>query len=224
MGKRIISQRRGKGTSTYRAHSFRYIGKVKYNEILVTGGIIKDIVHSPGFSVPIAIVESKNTCSLMLAPEHSYVGENISELIKPLKDISIGTKIYNIERRPGDGGKICRSAGSFGVLISKERGYCTILLPSKKTIVVKDNALATIGIPAGSGREEKPLTKAGKAYYKYKAKGKHYPRTSGVSMNAVDHPFGGSTKTGKPKTISRHMPPGKKVGSVSAKRTGVKKR
>ncbi len=56
------------------------------------------------------------------------------------------------------------------------------------------------------------------------ALGRAYPHTAGVSMNAVNHPFGGQTRPGKVKTISRHMPPGKKVGSISPSRTGKKKR
>jgi len=55
------------------------------------------------------------------------------------------------------------------------------------------------------------------------SRGKLYPRTSGVAMNAVDHPFGGPTKPGTPKTVSRHAPPGAKVGAWGARRTGRKR-
>ena len=98
-----------------------------------------------------------------------------------------------------------------------------ILLPSKKKKIISSKCRAMIGVVAGSGRLEKPFKKAGAKYYKMRAFGKVYPRTSGVSMNAVDHPFGGKTKPGKHITVSRHMPPGKKVGSISPKRTGKRK-
>jgi len=65
--------------------------------------------------------------------------------------------------------------------------------------------------------------KAGKKWIAMHRKGKLYPRTSGVAMNAVDHPFGGPTKPGKSTTVSKHAPPGAKVGSWGARRTGKKK-
>ena len=66
--------------------------------------------------------------------------------------------------------------------------------------------------------------KAGKAHHKMKAKGKLYPRTSGVAMNAVDHPFGSGRgrHVGKPKTPPRFAPPGRNVGILNGKRTGKK--
>ena len=58
-----------------------------------------------------------------------------------------------------------------------------------------------------------------------KARNKLYPRTSGVAMNAVDHPFGcgRGRHVGKPKTVSRFAPPGRKVGLIAPKRTGRRK-
>jgi len=58
-----------------------------------------------------------------------------------------------------------------------------------------------------------------------KARNKKYPKTSGVAMNAVSHPFGGSSTSskGKAATVSRHAPPGRKVGKIAAKRTGWKR-
>ena len=58
-----------------------------------------------------------------------------------------------------------------------------------------------------------------------KARNKLYPRVSGVSMNSVDHPFGGSSShtKGRPTQASRNAPPGRKVGKIAPKRTGRKK-
>ena len=56
-----------------------------------------------------------------------------------------------------------------------------------------------------------------------KSKGKLYPIVSGTAMNPVDHPFGGKTKPGIPKNVSRNAPPGAKVGTIAARRTGKKK-
>ena len=70
----------------------------------------------------------------------------------------------------------------------------------------------------------KPFMKAGTKYHIMKSLGKLYPKGSGVAMNAVDHPFGGSASPGKHKTVARDAPPGKKVGNIAAKRMGKTKR
>ena len=81
---------------------------------------------------------------------------------------------------------------------------------------------ATIGVVAGGGRTEKPFVKAGNKHHKLTARGTKYPRVRGIAMNAVDHPFGGGGRQhpGKPKSISRDAPPGRKVGDIASKRTG----
>ncbi len=83
---------------------------------------------------------------------------------------------------------------------------------------------ATIGIVAGGGRTDKPFVKAGKKWYKMANKATKWPVVRGVAMNAVDHPFGGGGRQhpGRPKTVGRHTPPGRKVGSIAARRTGVR--
>jgi hypothetical protein len=70
-----------------------------------------------------------------------------------------------------------------------------------------------IGVVAGGGRIDKPILKAGRAYFKYKAKRHSWPKVRGVTMNPVDHPFGGGNHQhiGKPSTVSRFKSPGRKV-------------
>ncbi len=241
MGKRIITQRRGKGSPTYRAPSHRYKGKIcyrKYDEREKNGvlyGKIKDIFHCPGHSSPLMKVMFENKEEIVLsAPENVKVGDLVASganaevspgNILPLKSIPEGTAIYNIEKFPGDGGKFVRTAGTFAKIISKMGNEVSVLLPSKKIKVFNENCRATIGTIAGGGKKEKPLVKAGKKYHKMKARNKLYPRTSGVAMNAVDHPFGcgRGRHVGKPKTVSRFAPPGRKVGLIAPKRTGRRK-
>ena len=130
--------------------------------------------------------------------------------------------MFNIEEKVGDGGKYVRSAGSFATVVSKTKNKVAIKMPSKNIKEFNFNCRAGVGILAGAGRKEKPMLKAGKNHFIMKSKNKLYPRTSGVAMNAVDHPFGSGRgrHIGKAKTVSRHAPPGRKVGSVSSKRTG----
>ena len=237
MGKNLIQQKRGKGSPTYRAPSFRYKGKVaygRYNKNPINGEI-KDIINCAGHSAPLMEVKYENEEEVLLqAPEGVKVGDKIvngEEIsigtgnILPLKNIPEGTAIYNIESSPGDGGKFVRSSGTFAKVLAKMRNRTVILLPSKKEREFNSDCRATIGTIAGSGRTEKPFLKAGFKYHAMRARNKLYPRTSGVAMNAVAHPFGGSStcSKGNPSTVSRDAPPGAKVGKIAARRTGRKK-
>lgn len=242
MGKRIITQRRGRGTPTYKAHSFRWnllVKHRKYDDIekksLVTGKII-DLKHNKGILAPIAIVKFENNeRSYMFAPEKIRVNDEIqsglSSEIKtgntlPLKNIPDGTMIYNLEIKPGDGGKLCRSPGMSTKLLSNLGAETLVQLPSKKQKKLNSNCRATIGSIVGKGRKDKPILKAGKRYHMMKARGKLYPRTSGVAMNAVDHPFGSGRgrQHAKVKSPSRFAPAGRNVGALHAKVTGRKKK
>ena len=236
MGKRIISQRRGRGTSRYRAKSHRYLGKAAHPSLShdeLTGTVI-DIAHCPGHTAPLALVEFSNgETTYMIAPENIRVNDTIksstSEVgqgyVLPLKHIPSGTSIYNIEKNPGDGGKFVRSSGTFAKVIGATADKVIVLLPSKKKKEFNPECRASIGTVAGSGRTEKPLVKAGNKYKKMYAKGKLYPKVSGISMNAVDHPYGTSrsSKKGRPTIAKKHAPPGAKVGKIRPRRTGKKR-
>ena len=241
MGKRIISQRRGRGTSTYKAPSHRYFGKIThraYDQIEKEGqinGTVKDILNCPGHSTPLAAIEYDNGDKiLMLAPQGMHTGQRISTGAKseikmgnivPINKVPLGTLVNNIESKAGDGGKFSRSAGAFAKIIAKTDKKITIEFPSKKKKKIDPKCRVVIGILSGAGRKEKPVLKAGKMTKIMKAKNKLYPKTSGVAMNAVDHPFGSGRgrHMGKPRTVSRHAPPGRKVGSISSRKTGKKK-
>lgn len=241
MGKNIISQRRGRGTSTYRSPSHRFIGRISYPKIDqkqnegVLMAYIKDIFHDPGHTTPIAQVQYENgqkdylfAYNGMHTDKVIFIGSKAQPQvgnILPLKNIPVGATIFNIEASPGDGGKFIRSAGSFATIISKTDKKITVLFPSKKQKDFDPESRATLGVLASSGRKDKPFVKAGKRHHAMRAKNKLYPQTSGVAMNAVDHPFGSGRgrHIGKTKTPSRFAPPGRKVGSIRAKRTGKRR-
>ena len=104
-------------------------------------------------------------------------------------------------------------------------GKIIILLPSKKQKSLNPSCRATIGMIAGSGRKEKPFVKAGRRYLAMKARGRIYPRTSGVAMNVVDHPFGSGRgrQHAKSRVAPRFAPAGRKVGMIRAKKAGRSK-
>ncbi len=237
MGKPLIQQRRGKGSARYKARSKRYVGRVfhlKNTKDKLEGSVL-DIVNCAGHYAPLAKVKYENgEDSLMFAPEGMKVGDKITagnkDNIKQgdvvnLRNIPEGTLIYNIESQPGDGGKFCRTSGTFGRLLTRTGKNVTIMLPSKKEKMFSSKCRANIGIIAGAGRKEKPFIKAGKMYMAKRARNKLWPSVSGNSMNAVDHPFGGSSSNRNkiPRQSSRHAPPGRKVGSLAPRRTGKKR-
>ncbi len=231
MGKRIIAQRRGKGSPTYRAPSHRYLAKVRYIRIVepITARVA-DILHDPGRNAPLALVtlpDGRETFVIategLMVGDSFTIGEFSSKGIAPLSQIPPGTPVCAIEAFPGSGPRFCRSSGSYAVVVSKSEKKVIVKMPSGRFKEFDSRCLATIGIPAGAARKDKPFVKAGQKYYAMKARNKLWPRTSACKMNAVDHPFGGQTGPGQPKTVSRHTPPGAKVGSIAARRTGVRK-
>jgi len=232
MGKRIITQRRGRGTSTYKAPSHRYKHIITYPKSEVKTGQIIDLVNDTARSAPLAIIRLDDNSKITIpAPLNVRQGDQINFTeIKPghilkLKDIPEGTQIYNIEKLPNSNGTFCRAAGTTAKVLAKTASHISIQLPSKKKKKFHPECRATIGIIAATGRLEKPILKAGKRHHMMKAKGKLYPKTSGVAMNAVDHPFGSGRgrHIGKPKTAPKNAPPGRNVGLIRAKRTGKKK-
>lgn len=238
MGKNLIQQKRGKGSPTYRAPSFRYYGSIKHPKITeqTSAGRIIDLISCPGHTAPLAQIKfDDGKTNFAIAPEGIKVGDVVKfgadagvnkGNVMPLKDIPEGTSIYNIESSPGDGGKFVRGSGTFARIIGKVGDKVVVRLPSTKQKLFRADCRASIGVIAGGGRLEKPMLKAGKRYHYMRARNKLYPKVCGVSMNAVDHPFGGSSShtKGRPTQSSRNAPPGRKVGKIAPKRTGRTKR
>jgi large subunit ribosomal protein L2 len=235
MGKRIIQQARGHGSLTYRVRKQAYKFKIEYPNMAGRGKVIA-LINSPAHSAPLAKILVNGRVFYNLACQGIAEGQEI-ELgkevklgnILELKDIPLTSQVYNIEIRPGDGGKIIRASGLYGVVSKKNPGEVMVMLPSKKEVAFNERCRASIGVIAGQGRLDKPLMKAGKMFYIKKARNKLWPRTSAVKMNVVDHPFG----SGRGKNIGHgtkgkipklNAPPGAKVGSLTPSRTGRRKR
>ncbi len=241
MGKRLKQQIRGKGTPRYRAKSHNYKTKPSHRPyddlektVYVRGEVTK-FIDDPARNTIVAEVKlDDGGLHYIIAPEGMALGDEVYFGVQakltlgsslPLYIIPEGFYVYNIEKVPGDGGKFARSGGSYGIVMAKENGKVYIRLPSKRIVEFKEECRAQIGVPAGGGVVEKPLLKAGTAYYKHKAKNRLWPKVRGVKMSPYDHPFGGKQHhEGKPTTVSRHAPPGAKVGHIAAKQTGRKER
>ncbi len=238
MGKRILVQRRGRGTPTFRAATHKRIAQAKYPSSTfvehgsVFKGVVKEILHEPGRGAPLGFVKLENGDEFYnVIPEGVSIGQEIfmgaaapMEIgnVIPLGSIPEGTIICNIERAPSDGGKIARSSGAYATVIAHTPEGTIVKLPSGKTTAFNDFCRATLGVVAGAGRTEKPFLKAGEKHHLMVAKGRTYPKVKGVAMIAAYHPFGGGRHKhpGKPTTVKRGAPPGRKVGLIAARQAG----
>jgi len=238
MGKRILQRRRGKAGIQFRAPKKGKISPVRYPrfEAGSTGGAtITAILDERGRSAPMAQLRlDRDRYAYLPAVAGMSVGQQVNMgpaaqvqqgNTLPLSNVPEGTRICNIELRPGDGGKFVRASGTSAVLFSKANGRAIIKLPSGKNILVSDRCMATIGEIAGGGRREKPFLTAGARHHAMRASGRVYPRMRGIAMAVVYHPFGGGRHQhpGKSTSTSRNAPPGRKVGLIAPRKTGRKR-
>lgn len=157
---------------------------------------VKSIEYDPNRSARIALlVYDDGEKRYIIAPDKIQVGQKIisGESVPPelgnsllLANIPLGTNVHNIELRPGKGGMLARSAGSYGTLTSRDGKYAIIKLPSGESRMVLTTCRATIGTVSNGDHGLEKSGKAGRSRWKGRR-----PRVRGVAMNPVDHPMGG---------------------------------
>ncbi|MCX6749877.1 MAG: 50S ribosomal protein L2 [Candidatus Pacearchaeota archaeon] len=231
MGKRIIQQARGHGSSTYRAKPTAFVYKIKYPRVLEGEGTVIKLLNSTAHSAPLAKILYNQGVFYIPTFKGMVEGQKISFKegiqpgnILPLGKIPIKTEIYCIESHPGDGGKFIKAGGNAATVTRVIGDKILVMLPSKKEKSFNGKCRAVIGKIAGHGRLEKPIIKAGKMHYIRKSRNKFWPRTSAVKVNVIDHPFGsGRGKNIKSKIAKRNAPAGKRVGLIRPRRTGKMK-
>jgi large subunit ribosomal protein L2 len=158
-------------------------------------GTVESIQYDPNRSARIALVKYGSEKRYIIAPAGLKVGQSIiaGKEATPevgnamfIGDLPLGTIIHNIELRPGQGGKLARSAGSYAQLVAKDGKYGVIKLPSGETRLVLKTCKATIGSVSNSDHALEVGGKAGRSRWLGRR-----PRTRGVAMNPIDHPMGG---------------------------------
>ena len=140
MGKRITQQARGKGSLTFRVSPKAYKYKISYPKINSKGTVkIIKLLNSLAHSAPLAKININKETFFVPAANGIHEGQEIEIDGKPgignilkLKNIPIGTKVFNIEIFPGGGGKYIRSAGSSGIVLNKEKGKVKIQINKRK--------------------------------------------------------------------------------------------
>ncbi|MDH4123830.1 MAG: 50S ribosomal protein L2, partial [Thermoplasmata archaeon] len=152
MGKRLRTQRRGKGFGHYLAPSHLRLTEAKYPRLKNADGTVKDIVKERGRIAPLMLVNFGTQESYMLAPEGLEVSKRIvigpnapieAGNCLPIGRVPEGTLVYNIEIRPGDGGKLVRTAGQSATIVS--HGIRTVVvLPSGRFKEINPECMATV--------------------------------------------------------------------------------
>lgn len=150
----------------------------------------------------------------------------------PLKNIPVGTFVYNIEIKPSGGSKIGRSAGIFAQVVANADGYTNLKMPSTEVRKINENCWASIGTVSNEEHHLENFGKAGRSRWKGIR-----PTVRGTAMNPVDHPYGGGEGrqgrgTKRPKTMWGKVTGGRKtrgpkkysnVFIVSRRKTGKNK-
>lgn len=235
MGKRPLVRRRGRGGRQFRATTIGKLAPAKYPSFALSEqheGKIIDLVHERGREAPLAKVRFENgSICYMPAVIGTKVGSKIqiglnAEItngnIISIQNIPDGTIVCNLEKHFGDGGAISKSAGNYATVFSHGADGVTVKLPSGKFTTLNPKNRAMIGTLAGGGTAERPLMRAGTKWRKFRTKGRKYPIVRGVAQAAYVHPHGGGRHqhVGQSSTVARNTPPGAKVGSIAARKTG----
>jgi large subunit ribosomal protein L2 len=212
-----VSLKKSGGRNNQGKMTMRYIGgghKRKYRIIDFKrdkNGVsaeVKTVEYDPNRSAFISLVEYQDgEKRYILCPHGLKVGQKIvsgtgilPELgnTLPLSEIPLGSIIHNIELAPGQGGRICRSAGSYAQLTSKDGKYVVVKLPSGETRMILATCLATVGSVSNPDHNLEVYGKAGRSRWLGRR-----PRTRPAAMNPVDHPMGGGegrSKGGQPRS------------------------
>ena len=187
---RVTARRRGGGHKRlYRIIDF----KRNHHNVNAT---VERIEYDPNRSAFIALLQYEDgTKSYILAPQRLSVGDVITSGEKadikpgnamPLANIPIGTIIHNVELKPGKGGQIARSAGTYVQLVGRDQSYSILRLNSGEQRMTRSECMATIGAVSNPDNKNIKLAKAGRSRWLGKR-----PSVRGVAMNPVDHPHGG---------------------------------
>ena len=187
---RITARRIGGGHK----HKYRLVD-FKRRKFGVAGRVER-IEYDPNRTAFIALIRyADGELSYILAPQRLAVGDTVvsgeKQDIKPgnampLRSIPVGTIVHNVELKPGKGGQMARSAGTYVQLVGRTTGYAQLKLASGEQRLVRADCMATVGAVSNPDQANIKLGKAGRKRWLGKR-----PSVRGVAMNPIDHPHGG---------------------------------
>ena len=164
-------------------------------------GTVERLEYDPNRTAFIALVNygkddaGKDRVAYILAPQRLAVGDKViagkKTDVKPgnameLSQMPVGTIVHNIEMKPGKGGQIARSAGTYAQVVGRDRGLVIVRLGSGEQRYIRGDCMGTVGAVSNPDNQNTNLGKAGRSRWLGKR-----PLTRGVAKNPVDHPHGG---------------------------------
>src|SRR4051794_13740455 len=188
-GRITMWQRGGGHKRAYRTIDFK---RTKFDVV----GTVERLEYDPNRTAFIALIKyDDGELAYILAPQRLKAGDKVIAGERtdvkpgnamPLKSIPVGTIVHNVELKPGKGGQLARSAGTYVQLVGRDQGYAQLKLASGELRVVRGECLATIGAVSNPDQSNINLGKAGRNRWLGKR-----PSVRGVAMNPIDHPHGG---------------------------------
>ena len=172
--------------------------------------VVERLEYDPNRSANIALVLYKDgERRYILAPKGLKAGDQIQSGVDaaikagntlPMRNIPVGSTVHNVEMKPGKGGQIARSAGTYVQIVAREGSYVTLRLRSGEMRKVEADCRATLGEVGNAEHMLRVLGKAGAARWRGVR-----PTVRGTAMNPVDHPHGGGegrAPIGRPSPMS----------------------
>jgi large subunit ribosomal protein L2 len=193
---RITSRRIGGGHKiSYRLIDFK---RMKHD----MAAVVERLEYDPNRTAFIALIKyADGTLSYIIAPQRLAVGDSVisgaSVDVKPgnampIGGVPVGTIVHNVETKPGAGGSLARSAGTYVMVAGRDGAYVIIKLKSGETRMVPAKCMASIGAVSNPDHLNEVVGKAGRSRWKGAR-----PVSRGIARNPVDHPNGGRTNGGK---------------------------
>ncbi|MEQ1648345.1 MAG: 50S ribosomal protein L2 [Hyphomicrobiaceae bacterium] len=163
---------------------------------------VERLEYDPNRTAFIALIKyTDGQVAYILAPQRLSPGDQVVSGLKvdvkpgnamQLGSMPVGTIVHNVEMKPGAGGKMARSAGSYAQLVGRDGGWAVLRLNSGETRKVRADCLGTVGAVSNQDHMNESTGKAGRTRWKGTRS-----TVRSVMMNPVDHPNGGRTKGGK---------------------------
>lgn len=157
---------------------------------------VERLEYDPNRTAFIALVRHEDgEFAYILAPQRLKVGDTVVSgpqvdvkpgNAMPLSAMPVGTIVHNVEMKPGKGGQIARSAGTYAQLVGRDRSYALLKLKSGETRMVRAECMASVGAVSNPDHMNESIGKAGRSRWKGRR-----PVVRGVAMNPIDHPHGG---------------------------------
>ena len=157
---------------------------------------VERLEYDPNRTAFIALITYEDgEQSYILAPQRLAAGDKVMSGVGsdikpgnalPLSSIPVGTLIHNVELKPGKGGQLARSAGTYVQLVGRDRGYAILRLTSGEVRLVRGECMASVGAVSNQDQQNIKIGKAGRNRWLGKR-----PHVRGVVMNPIDHPHGG---------------------------------